>query len=701
MSGVGREDTGPALRGRGPVWPRSDAGALMHELHGAGPHRWLRTVGSVLAVLVHGALFFPTGEVRWLIVSGLAMVHTAIVVPLTTRRYAPMQALVLDWIGVVAGVCIAGTVGPLHYWLPMFVCAVAIFLAGRQALVTMLVVVASAGLLTITEALGFQWVSVARGAELYPIVGMLVLAVLGFMMVLVIGTGVRRRDEELQSAQDATDRARADAERRAEEIRLLFNQAPIGITFQTRDGKFLYANQVFCEMVGMTEPEIIERGVLHRIVETDEDAVDRQLRNAFASNRSIDIEVSMRDGAGRTRRLVVAGRPAPLAGVSGFVMTVVDKTTMAEADQRSARFASALENTADLTVMFDIDGVISHANRRFAELFAGGRSPVGHNILDVAGQEFWDHLSVDRPSLVGVDGELRIRTADGRRVALSLLVTRSSDVVTGKPAFTAVARDVSDLVRARDELADLIQAKDRFIASVSHELRTPLTVVVGLASELARALDDFTSTDVSEFVAMIAQQSSEVAVLVEDLLTMARADAGTLSIAPEDVDLSEQITRALETVPAEVSDRVAVHGSAPEVWADPMRIRQIVRNLLTNAKKYGGPERRVVVGVEGGMARLSVADDGRPLSPSERRSVFAAYERVHDRAGTPDSLGLGLTISRRLARMMGGDVVYDHVDGWSLFSLLLPLASTAEQLRDEMLAERKDLLRVGGSSDPI
>lgn len=240
-------------------------------------------------------------------------------------------------------------------------------------------------------------------------------------------------------------------------------------------------------------------------------------------------------------------------------------------------------------------------------------------------------------------------------------------------------RTVSEMIAAfwerqaaYEKLEELIRSKDEFIASVSHELRTPLTVVVGLANEMKEGFGKFTSDELSEFIGLIAGQGNEVANIVEDLLVIARADIDRISVLPESVDLAAHVKAVFAGL--EQQDDLVIVGQTPSAWCDPGRLRQIIRNLLTNAVRYGGERVRVELGVLGDHARLEVCDNGPGIELQEAGRVFEAYHRAHHRLGQPASVGLGLTVSKRLAELMDGDLTYYRRDGWSVFSLSLPLA---------------------------
>ena len=226
-------------------------------------------------------------------------------------------------------------------------------------------------------------------------------------------------------------------------------------------------------------------------------------------------------------------------------------------------------------------------------------------------------------------------------------------------------RQNEGLLREKDEL---LADKDRFVASISHELRTPLTAVVGLAHTLFEANGNLPDSERDEFIGILVEQSEEVAAIVDDLLVAARAETGHLSMVIDNVDLLDEVN---ETVPPDIPVEV----DESERWlvlGDPIRIRQILRNLVSNAQRYGGSNVRVRVSSAGAVGMVEVSDNGDPIPPEEAELIFTPYGRAHDRPGQTDSVGLGLTVSRQLARLMGGDVTYSRSGKWTIFSLTLP-----------------------------
>ena len=232
------------------------------------------------------------------------------------------------------------------------------------------------------------------------------------------------------------------------------------------------------------------------------------------------------------------------------------------------------------------------------------------------------------------------------------------------------ARREAELARQRvAELEALDRDKRDFLASVSHELRTPLAAVLGFATELAEAWDRFDPEEARTLVALIARQSADISSIVDDLLTITRVEAGTMSVHLSAVDVAEQLRGTVQALGREAGCSVDFAGEGV-VWADPTRLRQIVRNLVTNAFRYGGPRVRVSVKDFHGLVAIEVRDSGGPIPATRVLTMFNPFDRG-DGGRTPNSVGLGLAVARSLARMMEGELVYAYEDPESVFRLTL------------------------------
>lgn len=252
---------------------------------------------------------------------------------------------------------------------------------------------------------------------------------------------------------------------------------------------------------------------------------------------------------------------------------------------------------------------------------------------------------------------------DGRIFTVSAVRKESEDVV-----FTA--SDITEIAAANRRLESLVRSKDEFVASISHELRTPLTSVLGSALELSDRLPEVGIE--RELLSMVAGESEEMAAIIEDLLVAARADLGTLAISLEPVDLNAVVEWTESSV---TGITPVIEPRTVFVDADPIRLRQIVRNLLTNAMRYGGPEIRVRCFPTAEAGVLEVADEGPEIESAEAARIFEAYVSAGASGGQPAAVGLGLSLSRELARLMAGRLMYRHEGGWNIFRLELPISS--------------------------
>jgi len=227
---------------------------------------------------------------------------------------------------------------------------------------------------------------------------------------------------------------------------------------------------------------------------------------------------------------------------------------------------------------------------------------------------------------------------------------------------------------AEAQLRELLRSKDEFIATIAHELRTPLAGVVGFAQVLRDEAEMLDPESRAEMVRLVVEQGVDLTNIVDDLLVAAKSEAGTLEVARVRVDLRAQAAQVLEGWGADVAERIEFKGEPTVTTGDPARVRQILRNLVSNALKYGGDNVTVRVGCESGRVFVKVEDDGDGVAPDERESIFEPYRRAHDAPGLTASMGLGLAISRDLARLMDGDLTYEMAPSSTVFTLSMPNA---------------------------
>lgn len=221
---------------------------------------------------------------------------------------------------------------------------------------------------------------------------------------------------------------------------------------------------------------------------------------------------------------------------------------------------------------------------------------------------------------------------------------------------------------------ELSRSKDEFIAGLSHEFRTPLTAIFGFSEMLIE--QGIVDPEMSiELIRLINSESAELSRMVEDLLMAARLEAGEVTIEQLELDVAGEVDAVLAPF-ARTGWSFLIDVEPVRVCGDALRIRQVLRNLVSNAVKHGGPN----IGICGRAApdgyRLAVIDDGSGVAPEIVERLFERF--VHDGRGAllTGSVGLGLNIARSLTERMGGALEYDRVGASSVFTMTLPLPST-------------------------
>lgn len=282
--------------------------------------------------------------------------------------------------------------------------------------------------------------------------------------------------------------------------------------------------------------------------------------------------------------------------------------------------------------------------------------------------------------------ELAVRRAQEQRYSRLLFVI----LVLG----TAIAALVSLLLNRKlqlltDELAQRTDAaeaanlaKTSFLASMSHDVRTPLNAILGYVDILEMEIHGPVTAEQRQDFGRIRASGRRLLALINDILSFARVEAGKLEIRMEPVALDAAIHQMEASFLPQVSARGLTYhydGCDPSILvkADPERMGQIVLNLITNAVKFTDPggEIRVSCAVDGDYAATRVRDTGRGIPTDRLSSIFEPFVQV-DRERTDASsqgVGLGLAISRELARAMGGELTAESAPGrGSCFTLLLP-----------------------------
>jgi PAS domain S-box-containing protein len=466
------------------------------------------------------------------------------------------------------------------------------------------------------------------------------------------------------------------------------------------DGTILWANRAELQMLGYGWEEYVG----HNIAEfhVDGPVIDDILARLTCGDALYDYPARLRCKDGSIRHVLIHSNGSFEDGKLRYTRCFTrDATERRERDialqQRDRMLLDAPVAAALLT---GHDFVFRLANRRYRELV--GRDgiegqPLLHAFPELRGSEI--HHLLEQVHATGRAARVEELSVNGRFLLFSVepLAAKEGEEQGEERGMIVVAVDVTEHVRTRQEIehahaerAELLaeltaasRAKDEFLAMLGHELRNPLSPIVS-ALKLIRMRGE---TGFAREREIIERQVQHLVRLVDDLLDVSRVTRGKVELQCERVDLAQPLGKAIEMARPLLEQRrhrLDIDIEPDLAWeGDPMRLAQVVSNLLTNAARYTPPGGHVVLrahGVDGDRVRLAVSDTGIGMSPELRAQVFDLFfqgKRDIDRA--EGGLGIGLALVRNIVGQHGGHVEA-HSAGpgqGSEFVVLLPRRTPA------------------------
>lgn len=372
-----------------------------------------------------------------------------------------------------------------------------------------------------------------------------------------------------------------------------------------------------------------------------------------------------------------------------------------EAERVGAHFRAMFHDHGAAMLLIDAEtGAIVEANRGASHFYGLSESDlVGRFMRDFAAPDDETPVGVLVPvnQLTGsgesiVESQCTDLVMDGRRFVYAVLNDVTARVIAER-RFSEAAEELESLVEElqesnalleelNNELHDRDAMRVRFLAAMSHELRTPLGAIVGFADLLHQGAAGDLNDEQRKQIGLIGESGRHVLHMVEEMLDIARIDSGHMELEERHFEVGRLAERVIETLqPAadlkSLELRVSGADEVGGILGDRYRTEQILLNVIGNALKYterGHVEVRATR--ETSRVVLVVEDTGCGIAPCDIERVFDDYFRVSDDSGHADvsGAGLGLAVSRRLARLMGGDVVVSSVPGQgSIFVISLPV----------------------------
>jgi two-component system sensor histidine kinase/response regulator len=477
---------------------------------------------------------------------------------------------------------------------------------------------------------------------------------------------------------DVTDVARIE---RAYQI--LLNNVPVGFFSVNPDGNFLVANPALRKILGYESDAELQRGNLENDhVKRQEHMVFRHQLDERGEVRGFETMWRRRDGNVvhvSLNATCTRDENGAIVSYEGTVEDISDrKRTNEEAREARERYRQLVENANDIIYRTDAYGKFTYVNPTVRKI-------LGYTEEELIGLHFTDLIAPDHRAAAAKFYEVQFQTKKPNTYFEFPVVAKNGEIVwmgqnvqtvlTGQwiLGFQSVSRDISErkrmeseLAKARDEALESARLKSEFLANMSHEIRTPMNGVIGMADIL---LGTRLTTEQKESAITIRRSAEALLTLVDDILDLAKIEAGKLTIKNANFDLDELI----DSITDVFAERAAAKGLKfravvyPDVHrhlnGDALRLRQVLLNLVGNAVKFTeSGEVSVSVMRESDTADATelwflINDTGIGITQSDQDRLFTPFTQA-DGSTTRrfGGTGLGLVISKQLIDLMGGRI---------------------------------------------
>jgi PAS domain S-box-containing protein len=455
----------------------------------------------------------------------------------------------------------------------------------------------------------------------------------------------------------------------------------------SRDFKPLYANQAFAELFGYDAPdEIVALGSVDPLLSEDSMQTLRRDREKMFRGEPITdgyvLHGLRRDGG----HIWLQNRPVLIDWVDGPAVctTMIDVTRQVDTERAlkasEESYRRMFENAPEGIFRTTLDFKLIEVNPALAEMIGFTEPDEMKNAVNDESFEFYvDHDDLKRlverltnESQVK-DHEVQWRRLDGTPIWVSLSANLVGDGDGDSAFFEGTAVDVTERFNATQSMlfaknqAELAnRAKSEFLAHMSHELRTPLNCVIGFSQILMEEMfGPLGGDNYRGYAKDINSAGNHLLHLISDILDISKIEAGELELSETQVDVGGILVACMKMMRDRADEgglvlSVEFDHDLQEIFADELRIKQIVLNLLSNSIKFTEPGGRVTASAyvtdAGGMA-LSVKDTGIGIAEKDLRRVLSPFEQVRDHhMVSQEGTGLGLFLTQALAHMHGGQL---------------------------------------------
>lgn len=480
-------------------------------------------------------------------------------------------------------------------------------------------------------------------------------------------------------------------------------------------GRIISVNDKFCEISGYSRDELI--GQNHRLLKSERhpDSFYKDMWKTISSGKIWHGTICNLNKNGK--EYWVHSTIVPFLDEKGkpykYFSARTDVTQLLESEERLER-SQEFANIG--TWDWNIETGDLYWSERIWPLFGYKQDSTAttyDNFLAAIHQEDREHVTnaINRCVEFGEDYEIEHRVVwpDGSIHWLH----ESGDVVrsaNGKPLhMLGVVRDVTArkeaehaLIVAREDAETANRAKSQFLSSMSHELRTPMNAIMGFGQLLNMEIDRPLSESQQENVSEIMKASDHLLELINEVLDLAKIEAGRIDLSIEDVTLGNVLIESFQLILPLAQKRgitieifrgdteISIDELARDplvVRADTTRTKQVILNLLSNAVKYNSENGKITIQCDlrdNNMVRVSITDTGEGLSQAQQAELFTAFNRLGQENSGIEGTGIGLVLSRHIVELMGGQISVESEPGkGSTFWFELPVGSGVDTSADQ------------------
>ena len=410
-------------------------------------------------------------------------------------------------------------------------------------------------------------------------------------------------------------------------------------------------------------------------------------------NRRLEMTAAHCSGKAFSIELVIT--PRKNRDTYRFAAYVTDDSERKAAAESLLTLSRAIEQSPVSIVITDPKGKIHYVNPKFEATSGYGRSEVAgrdmaflradnEHALSGSSDEMWETILAGKVW----QGEFHTQRKDGslfwELVVISPVYNEQNELIH----FVLVKEDITErkatlvsLMEARETAERANQAKSDFLSSMSHELRTPMNAILGFAQMLEYDAD--LNADQQDNVHEILKGGRHLLQLINEVLDLAKIESGRIDLSLEPLDLNELVESCLDLIqPLAAARNISLQLDVPPlstVRGDRIRLKQALLNLLSNAVKYNSEGGAIALGVESATdqrLRIKVSDSGAGISPENLQEIFEPFSRLKAEHSEIEGTGIGLSITRQLVELMGGNVGLESTVGvGSTFWIELPSES--------------------------